>query len=41
MLASIFKQLWPAIKSKVKDPHLLLKTITQISSGSGASLDLT
>lgn len=30
-LSNIFKQLWPLIKTKVKDPTLLLKTVNGIS----------
>jgi len=28
---NLFKQLWPLIKNKVKDPNLLIKTISSIS----------
>lgn len=31
-LSAIFKQLWPLIKTKVKDPTLLLKTVNGIAS---------
>lgn len=31
-MTNLFKQVWPLIKSKVKDPSLLIKTITAISS---------
>lgn len=34
-LTNLFKQLWPLIKSKVKDPSLLIKTITSIGGGGG------
>lgn len=34
-LTNLFKQLWPLIKSKVKDPSLLIKTITSISANAG------
>lgn len=36
-LTTLFKQLWPLIKSKVKDPSILIKTITSISGGAGGS----
>lgn len=29
-MSNLFKQLWPLIKAKVKDPNLLLKTINSI-----------
>ncbi len=32
-LSNIFKQLWPLIKNKVKDPTLLLKTVNGMGSG--------
>jgi len=28
-LSALFKQLWPLIKSKVKDPNSLLKSVMQ------------
>ena len=31
-LSTLFKQLWPLIKTKVKDPTILLKTVNGISS---------
>lgn len=31
-MTNLFKQLWPLIKSKVKDPSLLIKTINSISN---------
>jgi hypothetical protein len=33
MLAGLFKQLWPLIQPKVKDPGALLKTVTGILTG--------
>jgi hypothetical protein len=33
-MQDLFKQLWPIIKSKVREPELLLKTISSISGGS-------
>lgn len=36
-LTTLFKQLWPLIKSKVKDPSILIKTISSISGGGGGS----
>ncbi len=33
-MQELFKQLWPLIKSKVREPDLLLKTISSISGGS-------
>jgi len=39
MLAGLFKQLWPLIQPKVKDPGVLLKTVTGIlTGGSGSEL---
>jgi hypothetical protein len=39
MLAGLFKQLWPLIQPKVKDPGVLLKTVTGIlTGGSGSDL---
>ena len=32
-LSNIFKQLWPLIKNKVKDPTMLLKTVNCINGG--------
>ena len=34
MLAGLFKQLWPLIQPRVKDPGTLLKTVTGILTGS-------
>jgi hypothetical protein len=36
-MVALFKQLWPLIKSKVKDPNVLLKTISVISGNSNGS----
>ena len=37
-LSAIFKQLWPLIKHKVKDPNTLLKTIVGGGTASGESI---
>jgi chromosome segregation ATPase len=34
MLAGLFKQLWPLIQPKVRDPGALLKTVTGMLTGS-------
>ena len=34
-MMNLFKQLWPVIKSKVKDPTILLRTINSVSGGQG------
>lgn len=34
-LSQLFKQLWPLIKSKVKDPSLLLKTVNGLQDNDG------
>jgi hypothetical protein len=39
MLAGLFKQLWPLIQPKVKDPGVLLKTITGILTGGSELAD--
>jgi hypothetical protein len=33
MLAGFFKQLWPLIQPKVKEPAILLKTVTGMLGG--------
>jgi hypothetical protein len=38
MLAGLFKQLWPLIQPKVKDPGVLLKTVTGMLTGGGGDL---
>lgn len=38
-LTNLFKQIWPLIKSKVKDPSLLIKTITSISNTEQSEMD--
>jgi len=37
-LSAIFKQLWPLIKHKVKDPNTLLKTIVGGGTASGETI---
>ena len=37
-LSAIFKQLWPLIKHKVKDPNSLLKTIVGGGNASGEAI---
>jgi hypothetical protein len=37
-LSAIFKQLWPLIKHKVKDPNSLLKTIVGGGNASGEGI---
>ena len=41
MLAGLFKQLWPLIHSRVKDPGSLLKTVTGMLTGSELEIEET
>ena len=38
-LSALFKQLWPLIKHKVKDPNGLLKTVNGLQSTDQANIE--